>query len=391
MKRIIYLLAFYLFSGVSVAQTDSLPRPKTTSKPEKITSSRRELLQAFLTEDPAAAGLWMDSLSRLEDNTYAGLIWDERWLLYYWTESYGTLLEEVSRFDENQRAIQSWKTQPSPDSLFEWIDVTLNERRFDLFSSIGSAFLNQEEKAFSTLLLEYLLRLNKNEEEWAERLQSFENHYPSSRYLGFVRSIKPKILKPAHHALGISGGLKVGNWNGKIERTLTSPYFFDMDVYYWAKRWNVVLDAAFGGPSLRRDLLVDNEIWPEDDPSSFFTIGLNVGYDVVNTPKLRIFPSVGGGVGILKPPTPGEDEDPLPDYYSNFNFTEFHLAAGVTADIKLFSKNYRDWDMPKGSYHGVRLKFGWNGLNFGPQNNELHGNMYYFSVHYNLFAFLSKN
>jgi hypothetical protein len=391
MKKHFILLIFSILSGVSFAQTDSLPSPKPPAKPVAIAEARRALLASFLENDPAGTGLWMDSLSRLENELFAGLIWDERWLLYYWTESYGTLLEEVSVFDENQRALQSWKTQPAADSLFEWVDYTLNERRFEIFSSIRSAFLNEEEKVFTTLLLEYLLRLNHEEEEWAERLQSFEKLYPSSRFLAFVRSIKPKILKPSNSAISFSGGLLVGSWNGDIERSLATPYAFHLDAAFWKKRWNWSLDFAVGGPKITRDLVQSGEVWPEKDPTNFLLVGINAGYDIVNSSKIRIYPSVGGGFGLLRPPTPGEDEDPLPDYYRNFNFSEFHLSAAITTDIKLFSKNHRDWDLPKGSYHGIRLKFGWNGLNFGQKNEALRGQMFYFAVHYNLFAVMSQH
>ncbi|MDO8366999.1 MAG: hypothetical protein Q7T20_09395 [Saprospiraceae bacterium] len=390
MKTITTLLILNFISIIALAQTDSLPTSKPELKLEKIASSRRELLASFLLEDQAGAGHWMDSLSRLEDENYAGLIWDERWLLYYWTESYGTLLEEVSLFDRNQRNLQAWKIQAPRDSLFEWVDITMNERRFEAFSSIRKAFLNEEEKAFTTLLLEYLLRLNTNEEEWAERLQTFENRYPASQFLGFIRSVKPNLLKPSKQAFGMSGGLLVGNWRGDIERTLGTPYMLNLDFYFWTKRWNFLFDCSIGGPSLSRDLFVGNEVWPKADPTSFFTIGLGMGYDIVNTPKLRIFPSIGGGVGILKPPTPDEDEDPLPEYYDDFNFSEFHFAGAVNADIKLFTKNYKNWNLPKGSYHGIRLKFGWNGLDFGKKNDDLQGDLIYFAVNYNFFAYLAK-
>jgi hypothetical protein len=198
-------------------------------------------------DDPAGASLWIDSLSRLEDAQYAGLIWDERWLLYYWTESYGTLLAEVGSFSEEQRALQSWKIQPPKDSLFEWIDLTINERRFDLFNSIRSAFLNEEEKAFTTLLLEYLLRMNHDEEEWANRLQAFEDRYPSSKYRAFVKSIKPVILKPSSQALGISGGFMAGNWTDQLERNLDIPYALQFDLYFWNKRWNYLWQAILFG------------------------------------------------------------------------------------------------------------------------------------------------
>jgi len=390
MKRIYILLVFNFLSVFSFAQTDSLTTEKPDSTPNKIAISRRALLTSILTNESAGIGLWMDSLARLENEKYVGLIWDERWMLYYWTASYGTLLAEVSQFDPNQRSLEAWKIQPKPDSLFEWVDYSLYESRFDLFSNIQSAFLNTEEKAFTTLLLEYLLRLNTDEEIWAERLESFESHFPSSHFLGFVQSIKPSILKPSNKAFGLSGGLQVGNWRGEIERYLKTPYMFNLDVYYWKKRWNFLFEGSFGGPEIARDLVVGSFVWPKDDPTNFFTFGLNLGYDIVNKPKQRIFPSIGGGLGILKPPTPDESEAPLPEYYGNFNFTEFHLSAALTTDIKLFRKNYRNLNIPKGSYQGIRLKFGWNGLNFGKKNPSLQGEMIYLAVNYNLFSFRSK-
>lgn len=390
MKKSYILGLFTLLTHFCVAQvSDTLP-PLPQNPQVAIASARLQLKQAFLLNDPAGASLWMDSLSRLEDENYTGLVWDERWLLYYWTESYGTLLTEVSLLDANLRAEQMWKVQPPKDSLFQQIDFWLNEQRFEVFRSIGNAFLNQEEKAFTTLLFEYLLRLNKDEEEWAERLQSFVNLYPKSKYDAFVRSIKPTILKPANKAFSISAGLQVGNWRGDIERSLTTPYAFNVDASYWAKRWNVIVDMAFGGPRIRRDILVDGSVWPKDDPTSFFTVGLHLGYDLVNKSKIRVYPSIGGGFGVLKPPTPGEIEDPLPGFYDDFYFNEFHLSAALNADVKLFTKNYRKWETPKGSYHGVRLKFGWNGLRFGQKNDFLQGQMLYFSINYAFFAHLAK-
>lgn len=390
MKNLLVLSVFIFLSAYAFAQTDSLPQAAPGARPEIIAAGRLELLNAFLMNDLVGTGLWMDSLATLGDETYNGLLWDERWMLYYWTESYGTLLEEVSHFDENQRYLESWKIHPKNDSLFEWIDLRLNEKRFEYFSSIQNAFLNEEEKALATLLLEYLLRLNANEEEWAERLQAFEDRYPASRFLIFVQSIKPVTLKPTKKAFGISAGLLTGAWQGAIERSLGTPYMFNLDAYYWADRWNLMFDASFGGPAITRNLLIEKDVWPKDDPTNFLILNLNLGYDLANRTKIRISPFIGGGLSILKPPTPGEEEDPLPDYYSNFEFTAFHLCAALQADLKLFKKNYKNWNTPKGSYHGIRLKFGWNGLTLGKQNKDLKGAMLYFAVNYNFFAIVPK-
>jgi hypothetical protein len=376
------------------AQTDTLPTLKPESKPVKIANCRQELIQSFLMDDPAGVGLWMDSLARLEDENFAGLVWDERWLLYFWTESFGTLLQEVSQFDAAQRELQAWKIQPPRDSLFEWVDWTVNERRFELFGSIRQAFLNEEEKAFTTILLEYLLRMNHDEAEWAERLQSFESHYPASRFLPFLRSIMPanaSLLKPAKKAWGISGGIQLGHWRGDIEHALNEPVSFNLDAFFWAERWNILFEGNWGGPRILRDLNVDGFIWPKKDPTHYATYKLMLGYDLFNGSKMRLFPTIGGGFGQVRPPIPDEDDDPLPDYYENFNFFDFHLGAALNLDLKIFRKNYLDWGTAKGSYHGVRLKLGWNGHRFGRQFDGIRGDMLYVSANYGIFAVLPKS
>jgi hypothetical protein len=386
MKNILLLLVFNTLSVFSFGQADSLPTPRALVAPEKIALARQELKVAFLADDPAAASLWVDSLTHLEDEQFAAMLWDERWLFYYWTEAYGNLFEEVSRFDETQRAIQSWKTQPPADSLFEALDQTLYDRRFELFSQIREAFLNEEEKAFATLQLEYLLRLNSDEEEWAEKLQSFENHYPTSRFVAYLRGIRPPIFKPLRRGWGLAGGLSTSNWGNELARSLNPLFAFNAELYYWSNRWNATFAGTFGGPNLARDLNEASDLWPKGERTSFTELGLHVGYDFVNRPKIRVFPTVGGGVAWLRPPTPGEDEEPLPEEYDSFDYFEGHLSAAITADVKLFSKNPGDWGAPKGSYHGIRLKVGWNGLNFGAQNVQLRGQMFFFAVGYNVFS-----
>jgi hypothetical protein len=72
-------------------------------------------------------------------------------------------------------------------------------------------------------------------------------------------------------------------------------------------------------------------------------------------------------------------------------FFDFHLSAALNLDLKIFRKNYLDWGTAKGSYHGVRLKFGWNGHRFGRQFEGIRGDMLYVSANYGIFAVLPKN
>lgn len=388
MKHVCFFSILMVFAFGLAAQNDSLPAPKPLSLEQKINVTRLALRSSFLQADPAGVGLWLDSLNRLENDTYVGANWDERWLLYYWTENYGALLTEARHFGASERNTLAWKVPPPADSLFEIIDSTVFEGRFDIFQNIRHAFLTAEEKAFTTLLLEYLLRINKDEDEWAERIDAFEKQYASSPFNYFLSSVKPDILKPANKGVGMSFHFLSGTWSKELERSLNPLYAAQIDLYYWVDRWNLSASGIFGGPKVARDISDGFETWPKNDPTNYFSFGMELGYDVINNSKVRLFPAIGGAVVSLKPPTPDEDsEEEVPSYYDNFTFLEGHLTVSLTADAKLFGKNHKEWDVPKGSYHGIRLRVGYNWLNFKGQNKFLNGNLFYFAVGYNLFAF----
>jgi hypothetical protein len=381
MKHVFLFSILILISLDINGQQDSIALPKTVTFQQRVAAARLSLQHAFLVEDPAEGAVWLDSLLRLNDASHVALQWDERWLLYYWLENYEALLNEASKFDAALRDGETWKVQPPPDSLFVFIDAAIFEKRYDYFQSIRHTLLTEEEKSFSILLLEYLLRLNKNEEEWRERLDAFERLYPKSRFHAFMQTIKPPILKPANKGFGLSAHFLSGSWSAELERSLTPLYAAQIDLYRWVDRWNISASVIVGSQRLARDVTDGFDIWPKKDPASFASFGLEFGYDIINNSKVRLFPAIGGAFAVLGPPTDSETD--VPDYYENFNYLEAHITASLTADAKLFG----DDDSPRGSYHGVRMRVGHHWLNFKGQNKMLAGNMFFFSFGYNLFAF----
>jgi hypothetical protein len=382
-----YLLFFLIFTLKTldiVGQQDSVVGASSVFLQQRVEEARLTLQHNVINDDPVEARIWLDSLVQLNDAFHVAIQWDERWLMYYWLGSYRTLLAEVAAFDADVRAGETLKTQPLPDSLFEVIDGTLFERRFDCFQRIRHAPLTDEEKTISTLVLEYLLRLNTNEDEWTERLNAFEHQYPKSRFNRFVRSVKSPILKPANKGFGLCAHFLSGTWSAALDRSLTPLYAAQFDLYKWVDRWTIAGSFLLGGSRLARDVTDGFDIWPKKDPANLVTFGIELGYDIINSSKVRLYPSFGGALAFLGPPTPSENADePLPAYYDNFNYMDGHLTASLTADAKMFGEK----TPLKGSYHGVRMRVGYHWLNFKRQNNMLAGTMFYFSVGYNLFVF----
>jgi hypothetical protein len=116
-------------------------------------------------DDPAAAGLWIDSLSKLENRYYTGLSWDERWLLYYWTENYGALLSEAAQLGAAERYALSEKVQPPADSLFEITDSLMYARRYESFRLSDTPLSDRGRKRFpycSWNICSGLMEMKKN-------------------------------------------------------------------------------------------------------------------------------------------------------------------------------------------------------------------------------------
>ncbi len=376
MKRLLSLLTGCLLPILVLAQTGQ-------SLPTRIAAARQELRMAFAADDPAAAALWLDSLARLEDNTYAGLVWDERWLFYFWEEAYGNMFDEVIRFDAAERERQAYKIPPAADSLFETLDRTLYERRFDLFNRLQQALLNEEEKAFCVLQLDYLLRLNKDEKEWAARLDAFLRRYPDSRFADYVRSVRPVIRKPGQRGFGFSLGYANGDWTGNLDRTLSGLHALEVGIYVWRKGWHFDLRSIAGSPALTRQVVHNGFQWLKGDGTEFKNVGLEIGRDLLDNNRLRITPSVGVYVGSLSPAPPLVGENP--EYYSEFYFIDGHLMAAVTADLKLFQGDGNLRGLGKGTFHGLRLRVGYDWLRLGRRNPALGGNLFSFTFGYQIF------
>lgn len=394
-KHLLFSLLF--FATVLQAQQDSMRRAAKVPVSQRIATTRKELLHSLLTNDPAAASLWRDSLMRLEDSTHVALVWDERWLLYYWEESFGNLFDEATRLDAAERQRLADKKSPPKDSLFEWLDYTIYESRFLIYDKIARGFLTEEEKQFALLELDYLLRLNQEEVssgEWNKRLDAFLKIHPDSRFKPYIQAnlYNPAADQPTYKVRKDRGFsfdflFTSGRWRGELERTIRSPYGFDIGLAYWAKRWNFGVRCNFSWQKLERSVFQNSYEWPKNDPTVMFLPSMELGYDILNNQKIRVFPSLVAGLSILKPPgVDEEEEEPLPDYYSDFFFLKGFLGTALTADIKLKVFDSFDQSNSGVSYVSARIRLGYNWLNWTNDNPALGGDLFFFAIGVNLFG-----
>jgi hypothetical protein len=375
------ILLFFLCTATATTAQDSTYKD--------IAAARLRLKTAFQNDDHAEAGLWMDSLARMGNEFRVALSWDERWLLYYWTESFGNLFEEVSGFDDTRRAVEAWKRQPAKDSLFEVIDKYLYEERFRYFNSIQRAFLSGEEKAFAVLQLEYLLRLNAGDEtEFANKIDTFIAKFPSSRYNNYLRSIRPSIYKTLNKGWTLSAGLINGSLRGELEQNFDQAWGLDLIMGYWQDRWSFLADVAYLGSGVKRDLYRGDVFWPKNESVTVVSVEAALGYDVVNSKKLRLFPTLGINFRSWGPSTPSDEDEDNPTYYDKFRSRSFNGVYALNADLKMKRQENSNYETGKGSYHGFRLRVGYQQrLIYSPSWDVMQGNLFFFALHYNYFGY----
>lgn len=379
MKVVCIPLVFILAIPFSVsAQTDSLP-----SQNDLIYTCRQNLLQAFESDDRLNTQFWLDSLVRLGNAEYTALQWDERWLLYFWLDNYSPLFQEVTWFAIIQET-ETWnKIPPPPDSLFNRLDLKLFENQAYLFDQIRQAWLSTEERAFASLLLNYLLRLSLEEpaaSEFDAQLNGFLKTFPKSKFRSFIIERMYNTKQPGPWSINLDVLFLQSNWSGGLERTLRPLFGVDLGLCYWRKGWNLAARMAAGGQKLDRDVEQNSFYWTAGEKANFLAIELETGFDVINKSRLRIFPSVGGGFSTIHPPQ--NEDDPNPDYYDNFRFNGWHLSVAIQADIKfnLGAPNVAT------SYHGVRVRMGHRWLDLDKGNPSMEGNQFFVAVGYTLFG-----
>ncbi|MCC6463531.1 MAG: hypothetical protein IT260_23880 [Saprospiraceae bacterium] len=379
LHRYLFLLALWLpFFGH--AQTDSL-----SSTAEKIIQARRELRAAFSIDNRQDVQYWLEILHQLEDADHLPTQWDERWLLYIWLENYTPLLEEAARFSVATEEENIYKVPPPADSLFELLDNRMYAMHEQLAKEIAGSFLSAEEKAFGQLVLELLLRLNTGDEAEAAydaRLTEFRTLYPTTRFARFIRKRMYNQAPPGDWGVGLDALFLHGTWSGEIERSLRPCFGADFALFFWKKRWNYLLRFSVGGQRLLSDVVQNGYVWPEEDPSTFFAVDLEAGYDLLNKSRFRLFPTLGVGFSSVHPPTPDEEEGPNPDYYEFFKFRGFHLTGALQADVKFKSPESE----VRSSYQGVRVRLGYRYLNLDKENPYMKGNMFFFAVGFTLFG-----
>lgn len=372
------LLFFLLSTAAGYAQF-----PEQWDTLDQTINLRSELKAAIRSEDKKAATNATEGLRNLTDKTHTALMWDERWLVYHWTGRYKLLLNEVKNYGYFDRVQEEYGKIPPADSLFELIDQVMYRQAPDYPAMLEKTDLNPEERFFTDIHLQYLLR--NNEEAELMRRDSFLRTFPGTRYKSFIKEFMnlPKRKKVRYFSMDVR--FMNNNWSDQLQRNFRPGWGLGAGLYWHYKAVLVGASWSFTRQKLERPIYsAFDAVWQKGDGSSMHKFSGELGLRVLNTSKIAVWPSFEFGWANLASIDTEYDEDdpnyiPLVNY---FDFSSGHIGACFTADLKMSKKGTDTKSSKSALYNGVRLKVGYNRLYFGNSDNQLSGNVLFFALGY---------
>lgn len=381
-KTCLLLSALFLLPVLAVGQTDSLEQQildYAPSKSEIISKGRRLILDSFMADDLDKVEEVKDYLLReVEDENYMALYPAEHWLLLYWTEEFEELLPLLQGVDENFYGNLYQKIQPSQDRMFAHIHGKSVAWKTKLEWKISKASLEQEEKDFLQLNLEWLLS-DESQADYLDKLNRradlFLAAYPESEYEGFVRQELRYKYVPSDWGLGMEFFAGYGLFNGELADSFTNPVVigFGFDGEYRKFTLNLRM-ALLPGKTAKELSNRRGDIWQKGEPTNGALGEITLGYAILESDKIKFSPFAGIGVAEITAPENDLKENPGLERLAVGSDVAYSLGGNL--DFKL-GWNTGEIVENKSSYWYLRFRYAYVMPQF---SGDPQGNMHTFSL-----------
>lgn len=381
-KRFFTLLIYLLAGHFSNAQTDTLFRvPAPQASIFEVVSQQRQFLRAaFLDGADSSVNAWIDTLMR---GTHAqevlGIYPEERWMLWFWSGSYARIFEDVVRYNADYIWEMQNMEQPPQDSLIELLDEISADHRYELYDGIQKSGLDAEEKAFATLLLEYLLTPRPTDAEMAEqdgKVLRFLKAYPHSRFRTYLGDYLYSNTLLGKKGADIDLLFQFGRPDGRLGLNLKPFYGGSLGLGFWHRGFTLGGKLTLGVQRTRRNFELKKQNVAKDSTAIHFSLGADLGFTLAKSGKLSLKPYLGGGFSVLAIPL-----DALPENAERSYNTAGYVSFGLNVDC-LLGKPSTDFDAPRRpvTYPSLRIRAGYQLTGFRHEDSALAGNLFYIGV-----------
>ncbi len=315
----------------------------------------------------------------------------EYWYILYWTKQYNELLADFSKADSlnNKRAGQTGyrndlmlKIQPPEDLLLKNLYDKSKDSIFELDSFVDNSSLQQEDKDFLKLRLQYLISAQKPAESSQDSLNMIANQflktYPNSHYATFVRKHVRYEFVPSKWGFVFEFFSGYGFLNKELEKNFTNPIpiGIDFDIYY--KKVALYLRDYIGLNKTKTDIPYPNGVWEKGSQVRVYLPEASVGYVALDNKTFKIAPFAGIS-GADFAPTQYDIENDHNLEKAEIKFTTTY-TAGLNLDIKLGRTKTPMVSFREESYWFLRIRYGYNWPQFKNKYNRFDGTLQYITI-----------
>lgn len=314
---------------------------KEYTKSDDISNTRRVLLDKFIEKDRLGIILQMDRLRMLDDKDYLTLYPVEFWLLSYWLNEYNSILSSARQPDTvNTAQNRSLKIPPQRDYLTVKLIEKSIEEKDAIVQNIKAAGISSEEKKFLLMHIEYLLGDDSPQSVEQDTLNQladeFLTRYPESEYAGFVRQFIRVKYRVSNNGLAV--GLYSGKifFSGNLIDYYKHPTLAGLSLDLIKERWLYQINLALAFCKTKKEMPVDNDVWPQGSKAIGGHVNLTAGRYVLDNKTFAVAPLAGIGVFGLDPNTNANKD---PEYKGAGIKTNIAGNIGFIGDIKFNAKD----------------------------------------------------
>lgn len=312
MKSKLFLITAFvaLFSMKSFSQNDSLRKQIMNyeqSDHDFLDKGRRLLLENFIKSDMLKAKEIKDLLLKENGgNIYNTFYPIEYIYLLYWTEEYKELTDFIKQVDYTLPVSNSVRILAQTDNMFSTLLQQTLANKDILLVFIENSHVSDMDKEFLVLQLEDILRAGQSsgemdfESEQTRHINElsdlFLEKYPNSPYDTIIReTIRFRFeLSPwafYWDVVGFGAVIPNGNLGEYFNAGASMEMAFDLRY----KKLVSIFGFGFSGHSLKKDIYINNVVWPKESISTLGMGYLNAGYLLLDTKKFSIYPFMGVG------------------------------------------------------------------------------------------------
>ena len=147
--------------------------------------------------------------------------------------------------------------------------------------------------------------------------------------------------------------------NDPLSKFVSPSWVFGGDLNFFKRKWFAGGNVQFRRTHIKHDFEYVNAFWAKDTTAGLFSLGLTVGYKMIEEERLVFTPFVSLGFGVLS--LPSTEDVTSPDGSS---IASFAPTVGCFVDYKYKVKAKRFWYEAKLNTSTIRIRLAVSPMNF---------------------------